>query len=153
MASTGMSWMLLLLLVTLLCGKATAIVNAEQENEYILEFNTMDETTAFTQQYANDLHVRYTYNSELLTGTAVEFKEGAMAEKLLKHPHIKRSWPIHHRAHLHAPVPDFQNSESDSNEAQVSENDTTVTTFAPQKAVCKGQNLHTFCFSDKSCSI
>ncbi|CAO0800256.1 unnamed protein product [Mucor circinelloides] len=134
MASTGMSWMLLLLLVTLLCGKATAIVNAEQENEYILEFNTMDETTAFTQQYANDLHVRYTYNSELLTGTAVEFKEGAMAEKLLKHPHIKRSWPIHHRAHLHAPVPDFQNSESDSNEAQVSENDTTVTTFAPQKA-------------------
>ncbi|GAN06055.1 subtilisin-like serine protease PR1C [Mucor ambiguus] len=127
----------MLFLAAIVCGTTTAIVNAEkleQKNEYILEFNSMDDTTAFTQEHTKSIHVRYTYNSELLTGTAVEFKDDAVAEKLLKHPNIKRSWPIHHRAHLHAPVPDFQNSDSDSNEAQVSENDTTVTTFAPQKA-------------------
>lgn len=128
----------MLFLVTIICGTTTAIVNAEkleQKNEYILEFNSINDTTAFTQQHTSSMNVRYTYNSELLTGTAVEFKDDKIAEKLLKHPNIKRSWPIHHRAHLHAPVPDFQNSDNDSNEAQVSENDTTVTTFAPQKAV------------------
>ncbi|KAK4519117.1 uncharacterized protein ATC70_009348 [Mucor velutinosus] len=135
--SKSMSWMAMLFLVTIICGTTATIVNAEkleQRNEYILEFNSIDETTAFTQQHTNNVHVRYTYDSELLAGAAVEFKDDTIAEKLLKHPNIKRSWPIHHRAHLHAPVPDFQNSDSDSNEAQVSENDTTVTTFAPQRA-------------------
>ncbi|CEP17587.1 hypothetical protein [Parasitella parasitica] len=103
----------------------TALVNATEEsrNGYIIEFSSTDEATAFVKQHTTDIqHERYIYNSELFPAVSIEFKDARTAQKLLRSSEIKKYWPIDHRSHLHAPVPEDSNS-----------GDAEVTRFTPQK--------------------
>jgi hypothetical protein len=113
-----------LLFLIYFAGSTGISVNAEfkheqqpigaQNNEYILEIASPLST--FIQdnlENRNIAHVRYTYDTDILTGAAVEFKNYKIARQLIDHPDVLNAWPIHHRVGLHAPVPEFSNVHKD----------------------------------------
>jgi hypothetical protein len=136
----------LLFLVFIFSSSSTTIsVNAEnkheqlpinskssQNNEYILEIASP--LSSFIQdnlENHNIVHVRYTYDTDILTGAAVEFKNYKVARQLIEHPDVLNAWPIHHRVGLHAPVPELVNT----NQQEDDNNASTTTFFVPQDKV------------------
>lgn len=117
-----------LLFLVFLCSCSSTIisVNAEhkyeqqpvnsQNNEYILEI-ALPLSSFIQDNLANHniVHVRYTYDTDILSGAAVQFKNYKVARQLIDHPDVLNAWPIHHRIGLHAPVPElsFNNKEDD----------------------------------------
>lgn len=112
-----------LFLVTTFCS-TICHVNAQQ-HEYIIEFNSTAQTSLFLEKNKDAISkVRNTYNSDIFTGAAVEFKNEKVAKNLVsQYKDIVKVWPIHHRIRQHAP---FKNDNDDSNDE---------TNFVPQNKV------------------
>lgn len=97
---------LFLVFTSIFCTTTYAETTADSQHEYILEFPSNIETKLFIKNHKNDIQkVRYTYDSDILTGTAVEFINERVAKTIVStYPGIVRAWPIHHRIRQQAPI-------------------------------------------------
>jgi hypothetical protein len=118
-------YLLLLLLLTLF--------NSTLGHQYILEFTSAKETNLFLTNYKHAItKIRYLYDSDILTGTAIDFQTQKVAKQIIDDdPSIVNFWPIHHRIRQQAPAVDFKNSESSS------------IPFVPQNKVHAKKNIFT----------
>jgi 7-cyano-7-deazaguanine synthase in queuosine biosynthesis len=75
--------------------------------EYIIEFSTVEQSTLFLKENEEYIqNVRYNFDSDILIGTAIEFKEDTVAKRILvEYPSITRYWPIQHHIRQQAPIP------------------------------------------------
>lgn len=85
--------------------------------QYILEFTSAKETSLFLTNHKDSIiKIRYLYDSDVLTGTAIDFRNKKVAKQIIDdNPSIVNVWPIHHRIRQQAPALDFKNNESNSN--------------------------------------
>jgi hypothetical protein len=118
-----------LFLVISFCTTAYATVS---QHEYIIEFSSTAQTNLFIKNHQNDIvKVRYRYDSDILTGAAVEFTNEKVAKSLVfHHSDIIKAWPIHHRIRQQAPMKKFKNEDNLEDE-----NNGNVATFVPQNNV------------------
>lgn len=130
------------ILVTTFCCTTT------YAKEHIVEFSSVQQTETFL--YENKHHiekVRYTYDSDLLKGAAVEFVNESIAKRiLLQYPDIVQHWPIHNRIRQQAPITRRSKSfENNGNSSLVEDelDDDVVTTFVPQRNVINPQSRKT----------
>jgi hypothetical protein len=106
------------------------------ENGYIIEFSTENERTLFlNENQGNIMRLRYHFDSDILTGLAVEFKSDKVAKQLLRNPEIINSWPIHHHVRQHAPI-NFDNILDQVTNVTENTDDVKTTRFNPQNKVC-----------------
>ncbi|KAI8091745.1 peptidase S8/S53 domain-containing protein [Thamnidium elegans] len=101
-------YLLLLLLLTLFNSTL---------GQYIIEFTSAKETNLFLTNYKHVItKIRHLYDSDVLTGTAIDFQNEKVAKQIIDDDQsIVHVWPIHHRIRQQAPIIDFKNNESNSN--------------------------------------
>ncbi|GAA5802620.1 hypothetical protein HPULCUR_008092 [Helicostylum pulchrum] len=92
--------------------------------QYILEFTSAKETNLFLTNYKDAItKTRYLYDSDVLTGTAIDFQNEKVAKQIIDDDQsIVNVWPIHHRIRQQAPTTtpiDFKNNESSSSSNSV----------------------------------
>ncbi|KAI8997763.1 peptidase S8/S53 domain-containing protein [Pilobolus umbonatus] len=93
-------------------------------HSYILEFSVLP--TSF-----NAMRIRYTFDSDIFQGMAVDFESQDIAEQAIKHPDIIHAWPIHHRMGLQAHMNGYRYHENskDSGSFFIPENKDTMHTL------------------------
>ncbi|CAO3633996.1 unnamed protein product [Mucor hiemalis] len=116
-------------IVTTFCTTAYA-------KEHIVEFSSVRQTETFLHENKHHFErVRYTYDSDILKGAAVEFVNERIAKRiLLQYPDIVHHWPIHNRIRQQAPISRSKSFENNGNSSLVEDevDDDVVTTFVPQ---------------------
>lgn len=127
----------LLIAAILVLFLTTTQATTTNDKEFIVEFSTVEQTQLFLKENENDIKkVRYTYDTDILIGTAVEFNDHQVAKSILFHyPDIIQYWPIHHRIKQQAPIPSSFNNNDNNNHADEDGDDVVVTNFVPQKNV------------------
>lgn len=119
-------------IVTTFCTTAYA-------KEHIVEFSSVRQTETFLHENKHHIErVRYTYDSDILKGAAVEFVNERIAKRiLLQYPDIVHHWPIHNRIRQQAPISRSKSFENNGNSSLVEDevDDDVVTTFVPQNNV------------------
>ncbi|KAI9478540.1 MAG: peptidase S8/S53 domain-containing protein [Benjaminiella poitrasii] len=91
----------------LLSSLLFSLVKASQHAGYIVEFNSLSKVSSFIDKNVNQgMTVRYTYDSDLFMGIAVDFEDPKLAKRVIdSDSSILRSWSIHNRVNMHAPIP------------------------------------------------